>query len=255
MSTTVRSRPMLARIAEKQRSARRRRWFKVAVVVAVVLVVVGAVAAALFTPALGVRSIDVVGLTTLTEDDVVDAAGVRLGDPMLLVDPGGIRDRVEAIPEVASVHVVRKWPGSVLIDLREREAVALVAVTGGDGMQRFRAVDSTGYDFADVDDRPPGLPLIAIDPQGIDTAGRIRAAVEVVLTLPEYLRAAITSVAADSPDDVRFMLANGDEIRWGSAERPEDKAAALSVLVARAAAVGEDVAVFDVRSPDVPTTS
>lgn len=251
MSTTLRNRPMLTRIAEKKKSDRRRRWLKIVIVVATVLVIGGTVAAVLLTPALGVRSIEVVGVTSLTEDEVVDAARVKAGDPMLLVDPGGIRERVSDMPEVAAVRVVRKWPSTVRIELREREAVALVAV----GENAWRAVDVAGYDFADVTERPAELPVIAIDPRGIDTAGRIKAAVDVVRTLPEYLRAGITTVSADSPDDVRFMLTNGDEIRWGSSERPADKAAALAVLVARAAAVGEDVAVFDVRSPDVPTTS
>jgi cell division protein FtsQ len=251
MSTTVRSRPLVARIAERRKSARRRRWLQVALVVVVVLGIIGVAAAALFTPVLGVRSIEVVGLSTLTQDEVVDSARLELGDPMLLVDPGGIHERVSSIPEVASVHVVRKWPSTVRIEIRERVAVALVAV----GENAFRAVDASGHDFAAVEDRPAGLPLIAIDPQGIDTAGRIKAAVDVVLTLPEYLRLAITSVSADSPDDVRFMLTNGDQIRWGSPERADDKAAALAVLVSRTAAVGQDVAVYDVSSPEVPTTS
>ena len=61
------------------------------------------------------RHIDVVGARLVPRDRVLAVARVRLGEPLIRLDTGAVRDRVEAVQEVETVRVERRWPATVRI--------------------------------------------------------------------------------------------------------------------------------------------
>jgi cell division protein FtsQ len=82
------------------------------------------------SPAFATREITVEGLGRLTRDDVLSATGLALGRNVFEVGPEEAAERLERHPWVASAHVVRRLPGTYRIRVRERTAVALLALGG-----------------------------------------------------------------------------------------------------------------------------
>ncbi len=69
----------------------------------------------------------------LTADQLVQWAGVRLGDNLLTVDLARIRRDLELIPQIESVSVERILPHLLRLRVTEREAVARVHAIQPDG--------------------------------------------------------------------------------------------------------------------------
>ncbi|MFC6092435.1 FtsQ-type POTRA domain-containing protein [Saccharothrix sp. BKS2] len=208
------------------------------VAVLVLVVVTATVCTVWFTPALGVREVQVRGVVEMTSAQVVEAAAIRPGTPLARVDGGEVAARVRALPRVADVRVERVLPGVVRLTVDERDPVGVV--TGPDGAH---LVDATGRDYATVAQPPAGLPELKA------SGDALTAVVGVVTQLPEALRSEVLVVSADSPSGVRLTLSAGREVRWGSADDTPRKAAVLDVLLTR------DGSVFDVSSPQLPTVS
>lgn len=223
----------------------RRRVVRPAVVLAVLVTVVGgAVWAAWSSPLLAVRSVTVKGTSRLSPADVLAAARVPIGRSLLGIDPGRIQARVAALPAVGAVSVDRDWPHRLVITVTERRPVAVVTSSAG-----AQLVDAAGVAFATTDQAPAGLlPLVlgAAVPGAGDADAR--AALAVWSQLPRPLRAAVRSIAAPSPVDVTLHLTDRRTVVWGDPGETARKLAVLRALMVTRATV------YDVSTPDVPTT-
>jgi cell division protein FtsQ len=233
--------------ADRSRSTRRReptrrrilarRWGALAVILglaALFLVV-------LFTPLLGVRTVDVSGNESLTADAVRGAAQVPMGDPMLRLDTDSIIARVARLPRVAGVDVVREWPSTVLIEVTERDPIGVLTTASG-----VHLVDATGFDYATVPAAPPGLPVIQL-PSASPNDPLTRAVVSVLSALPAQVRPQVISIGAQTAGSVQFGMAGGRTVRWGSADDSARKSAVLAALLSQPGKV------YDVSSPTLPT--
>jgi cell division protein FtsQ len=191
----------------------------------------------------GVRhvAVDSSGARRVSAAQVRDAAGIVSGTPLLRLDSAAVIHRVEQIPAVRSASVRRDWPRGVVITVTERTPAAVRV--RGDG---FVLVDRSGVAFADVPRRPRDLPLVTA-PIGA-TASAVRAALDVLDSVPPSVRDQVRTVRATSTEDVRLELTRGRTVIWGSTERGDRKGAVLAVLLARKATV------YDVSAPDAPTT-
>jgi cell division protein FtsQ len=213
------------------------------VAVALVLGTLGLLYGVYFTPLLGVRSVQVLGTKDLSQKQVLDAAAVSSGSPMLTINLAGIRDRVAMLNRVASVNVSRSWPGTVRIDVAERVAVGVIKAPDG-----AHLVDHTAKDFATVSSAPAGLPDLQLpraDP-GDPTAV---AVVQVLMAVPDKVRAEVLSVSAKSPNSVVLALSAGRQVRWGGSADSTRKAGVLTALMTQPGKV------YDVSSPQLPTIS
>jgi cell division protein FtsQ len=209
----------------------------------VFLGVIAIAVAVLYTPLLGVNSVEVSGNVALTTNQVSTTAEVPMGTPMLRLDTGSIKTRVAALPRVATVDVVREWPSTVLIEVTERHAVATFVGPGG-----VHLVDSTGDDFATVATAPPGLPTLAVA-HVAPTDPVTQSVFSVLAAVPAQLRPELVTIAANTPGGVQFSLNNGKTIIWGDASDSAQKAAVLAALLTRPGKV------YDVSAPDLPTVS
>ena len=191
---------------------------------------------------LGVARVEVVGAGRVPEAQVLRAADVRPGTPMLRVDTAGAARRVLALRPVRAAQVDRVWPRLVRITVRERVAAAVAPRGSG-----WALVDRTGVDFASVAGRPRGLPVVSAP---VDQGPRaLRATLDVLDALSPGVRAQVRQVRAASTDRITLQLTRGRSVEWGSAGRSARKAAVLQVLLTRKARV------YDVSAPDMPTTS
>jgi cell division protein FtsQ len=226
------------------RRVRARRWSRLRVLLVVVLLTAagGLVAWVLLASSLfGVSSVRVEGTGRVSPAQVRGVAGIQSGTPLARLDTAAVAARVAALPAVRTVDVRRTWPRGVAIVVRERVPAAVrVRGTG------FALVDRSGVVFAEVARRPKGLPLVTA-PIGAG-APALRAALDVLDSVPLPVRGQVRTVRAANEQDVRLSLTRGRTVLWGTPERGSRKGAVLAVLLSRKATV------YDVSAPDAPTT-
>ncbi|TDC24332.1 FtsQ-type POTRA domain-containing protein [Streptomyces sp. 8K308] len=193
------------------------------------------------------------GPRNLTEDQVLEAAGVPLDSPMISLDKDAIRHRLlDRLPRLESVEVVRAWPHGVGLRVTERQAEVLIPV--GD---RYIEVDEGGVRFGEVAEPIAGVPLLELDLDegpGLRRFGEDgirREAVAVALSLPDVVREDLRVIRAASFDSVTLELTGDRTVFWGSSEDPEAKAEALAAVMEAAG----DARHFDVSAPTVPAVS
>ncbi len=194
-----------------------------------------------FTPVMSARSIIVTGIGAVSRDEVLGAAQVRLGTPLLQIDTDGVADRVAAIRRVASARVQRQYPSALRITVVER--VPVVVKDFADGPHLF---DRDGVDFATAPPPPPALPYIDVDNPG-PTDPATKAALAVLTALRPEIVAQVGRIAAPSVASITLTLADGRTVIWGTNERTEEKAEKLAALLTQPGRT------YDVSSPDLPT--
>ncbi len=193
-----------------------------------------------FTPVMSARSIIVAGIGAVTRDEVLGAAQVRLGTPLLQINTDGVADRVAAIRRVASARVQRQYPSALRITIVER--VPLVVRDFPDGPHLY---DRDGVDFATAPP-PPALPYIDVDNPGPSNPAT-KAALAVLLALRPEVVAQVSRIAAPSVASITLTLTDGRTVIWGTNERTEEKAQKLAALLTQPGRI------YDVSSPDLPT--
>jgi len=199
-----------------------------------------------------VRSIQVNGTHLVPRAEVLAAAGVPDGLPLIRVNTAAVAVRIERIPQIESAQVSRAWPTGVTISVRERTPV--LAVASGRG---YQLIDRFGVAVEAA--RPPlRMPRFVLPP-GSQSAGsqalaslrgspEVYAAAAVLRELPASLASKVAEVAAPSPSDVRLTLSGGVTIVWGSTDRPAAKARELGVLMRIRARS------YDVSAPETAMT-
>ena len=217
---------------------------------ALLVLVLGLAWVLLFSSALAARDIAVTGSTNLSADEVIDAAHVPWGRPLARLDLGQISRNTAAVPSVRDVHVYRRWPHTVEIEILERKPVAVVA---GSLPGDWFFLDAHGVQFG-LAGAPRGPGADKVDhnrlPAVTAVAGSAaaRAAGEVIVSLPVALGNQVISVQAASPDAVVLTLPHHQKVMWGNSARPQRKAAVLEALL-----VARPSSLYDVSSPDTPT--
>jgi cell division protein FtsQ len=194
-----------------------------------------------FSPVLGVRSVEIVGNVTVPAESIRHTAAVPELHPLATVDLDGVRERVQSIRQVAGARVDRVWPGTLRIEVVEREPVAQVPAGG-----QVALIDKLGVVIEVKDVAPPMLPVLSV-PRPAAGDPVTMAALKVVGTLPGSIAGRVRQVSATTAEDVTMTLSDGRTIIWGGVDRAEAKARILASLLERRAEV------YDVSSPDVVT--
>lgn len=208
--------------------------------VLLVIVGVGLALVLYFTPAMSARNIVVTGTGTVTREEVLDAAQVRIGTPLLQINTNQVADQVAAIRRVASARVQRQYPSALRITIVERVPVAVKDFA--DGPHLF---DRDGVDFA-TGPPPPALPYLDVADPG-PTDPTTKAALQVLLALRPEVAGQVGRVAAPSVASITLTLGDGRVVIWGTTDRTEEKAEKLAALLTQPGKT------YDVSSPDLPT--
>ena len=208
--------------------------------VALVVAFVGLGLLLYFTPIMAARNVVITGLGSVTQDEIIAAAGVKQGTPLLQVNTDDVAERVAAIRRVATARVQREYPSTLRITVVER--VPVVVKDYPDGPHLF---DKDGVDFATA---PPPSNLAYLDtdnPGPSDPA--TKAALAVMTALPPDVAGQVARVSAPSVAAITLTLGDGREVVWGTTDRTEEKAQKLAALLTQPGHT------YDVSSPDLPT--
>jgi cell division protein FtsQ len=248
MTATQHARPTVAGRPPGPRASRRfgsGRW-KTALIVAAGATLLGGAAWALFGSSLfAVRSVQLSGLGPIPRRQVLAAARITIGTPLISVDTNAIARRVDRLTLVQSAQVRRSWPDAIVITTVPRRPV--FAVRAGD---RYDVMDSYGVILGH--EPRPGGGLVLLTAQGMSASALrgdagVRAAGTVVRTLPAWLRLRLTEVRTRGAV-VILILRPGLEVVWGTAASEAAKAETLAVLMRTKAAY------YDVSDPHSAVT-
>jgi cell division protein FtsQ len=211
-------------------------------ILSVVLIVVTAGLGLLlyFTPIMSARDVVITGLGAVPQEEVISAAAVNPGTPLLQIDTDSVADRVATIRRVASARVQRLYPSTLRITVVER--VPVVVKDYADGPHLF---DRDGVDFATATP-PPGLPYLDADNPG-PSDPPTKAALQVMTALRPEVAGQVSRISAPSVASITLTLADGREVVWGTTDRTEEKAQKLAALLTQPGRT------YDVSSPDLPT--
>jgi len=225
-------------------------WKPVLFGLAAVAIVAGVAWALLGSRLLVVRSVQVTGAgSQVSRAQVLAAARIPAGLPLIRVDTAAVARRVDGIRQVQSTQVSRRWPSTVVISIRLRTPVFAVAVPGG-----YALLDAYGVNVRDSARRPPRLPLLQLAAGTGGAAGlsslrpMASAGAAVLRELPPRIARRVAVVSAPTPAEVSLQLANGAVIVWGDASRSAEKAKELALLMRTHASL------YDVSAPGTAVT-
>ncbi len=185
-----------------------------------------------------VEEVTVEGRRHASQAQLLQAVGVQRGDAMLDFSPQAAQRRLEALGWVASAHVERHLPGSILVRIVEREPYAVWQIGN-----QARVIDAEGRVLSDDTESLP-LPRV----QGSGANMHARRMIELLRSMPE-LRDRTAEMIRVGNRRWSLRLHSGTEVKLpGGLEE-----AALRRLAEQQASIGlldRPVAVIDLRLPD-----
>jgi cell division protein FtsQ len=186
------------------------------------------------SPLLDLDHVRIVGVNGAQVREVQRAVGLETGTAMFELDLGAAEEALNSRPWVRTALVERDWPGTVVVTVEARIAVAQI------GLQNERTmVDAAGVAFATASNPDPSLPWIAtestaelgaIDPVAL-------AGLPVALALTDDLIPWIESVVVLSKADsagrplLEIELIGGVVVELGTAELIDDQVQALRSIL------------------------
>lgn len=189
---------------------------------------------------LALKEVLVQGRGRTSQEELMAALDLKLGAPILALDPAVLRARLEALPWVARATVERRLPDTLFIAVEEREPLALwqqdgsiVLIDSGGAVIRDPAIAG----FAD-------LPLVV----GEGANGRAAELMELLALAPE-LAPRVRAAVWVGERRWNLRLDNGVDVRL-----PEENGAAawleLAELQRRHGLLDRDLVAIDLRQPD-----
>lgn len=227
--------PVDPRIDARRKDIRSRRRLRVWITIGVVVVLFAAAFGVSRSSLLDVDEVEVIGARRTGANQVLEAAGVEPGTPLLGLDLAGPRRSIAALPWVDQVRSSRTWGGKVTFDVTERTAVAQVPVEAQiPGEQSWAVVDLQGR-VLQVDPIRGQLPVVLFGP--VPEPGEWLG--ERSLPLLEASHALVPlqdeGIGAISWVDRRLIvdLPGVGHAYWGGRDDPRGKAVALATFLAR----------------------
>lgn len=215
--------------AAQSRESRRRRFLWLALALAMTMLC-GYLATR--SELLDVDRLEVTGAHRTDVAEILSAAGVRTGEPLVGLDLAGARSRIARLPWVKEVYSTRSWEGVVRFTVTERSAVAALAIPGA-----WAVVEENGR----VLSVGPGMAEAAIPILGLNVAHATpgdwldvnqRAAVAVASALYEPVRSAVRAIEV-RPDGYALDLHNSGRVLLGDAGDLPAKVLAVHTFIER----------------------
>lgn len=172
------------------------------------------------------QTVEVKGNRRVTKEEVLQLAAVERGLNLWQVDIRGIVTRLQTHPLIDQVFVARRWPHTLVITVREREAMALLPADEG-----FFVIDGEGYIMERVSNISQlELPLISgikldrnTGPGSQLTGAGLESALAVLNQLPLDARQQIAEIEAREPDNLLLYLPGRIKVKFGDSNDAQGK--------------------------------
>ncbi len=180
------------------------------------------------------HSVSLSGNARTSEGLVLEALDIPDDQALLLYDIDAAEEAVGALPWVSTVRIVRQWPGTVQVVLRERGVAA--AIGRPDGTEWVVLAD----DGVVVERRatPPGRVPLIVGTDAMVTGARIGQpvdeaahALEIALDVPGQLDPWITTWSIDNSGALTAELIGSAQANFGSLEDPQTQFVSLASIL------------------------
>ena len=151
-----------------------------------------------------VAEISVTGRNKTNAAEILKAVSVKIGDPILELDPVATKTELERLPWVETATVLRRLPGKILIEITERSPAAI-----WQNNKQLFLIDKTGKVLSDtIPNEFKNLPMIV----GSDAASAVTDILTLLTAEPEISQRldAATRVSGRRWD---LKLKNGVDIK------------------------------------------
>jgi cell division protein FtsQ len=224
--------------------SRRRRWF---IAIGAVLALALFVTVGIFSPALNLQKITVVGAQRLDPAAVSASLGEQLGKPLALVDQQGVQDALSQFTLIQEYSIETLPPHELLVRIVERKPV--LNLKRGES---FDLVDPAGVVIQSAPERIAGYPIGEALVVDVNSAA-FSAAAQSLAYMQADLAAQVDVASATTDQDVTFKLASGLTIIWGSAEKSARKSVLVNTMLT--ALAGRSISTINVSSTEAPVFS
>jgi cell division protein FtsQ len=188
----------------------------------------------------GITEITLTGQMHVKEGEILAAAGVTPATSLLLLDAEDTRQRIAALPWIASVTVQKLYPGRLVVEVKERDAFALWQRHG-----RLQVIASDGTVIAPhTDPRFNNLPLVV----GPGAETRAKAFFDLLDRYP-VVRGEVRAAVLVAERRWNLRLKNGIDVRLPETGI-EAALARLTELDRTRRLMSRDVVTIDMRMPD-----
>lgn len=214
----------------RDRVRRSRRWW----VLVGLLGLIGGVVAILEAPFFEARSVQISGIARTSEGAVLDRLAIPDDQALVMYSTSAAGERLAGLPWVQEVSVIRQWPSTVRVVIREHPVTAAVGTADGSSWAVL------GADRVVVEHRltpPSGVPLVVAPDAMVDAAvlGEPLEGVERVYALalgvPDQLAPWITTWTLDDDAVVHANLVGSAVVDFGPSEDERTQFVSLASLL------------------------
>lgn len=218
------------------------------------LVLAAALLALARSPLLRVREVRVEGVTHGSPARIVRLSGLAEGEPLVGLDTGAVRARIERDPWVARAEIDVDLPSTVTIRVTERVPIAVVDLGSGPVL-----VDAQGGVIARG--AGPGLPQIDLAPPRLERLGAgdargprpsVGTVARALGALPRAVLEQVVRARFTPGSGLELVLRDGVRVRYGQPGELEAKAEALAQVLRWARGAGARLRTINVMAPSVP---
>lgn len=108
---------------------RRNNFFKNSIFIPFILLIAALIILA-FSPLFDITKIKIEGNSILTENTILNVSGIKEGQNILRINKNEIKQNIETLPYIDEVSIKRNWPDTLVISIKEKEAIAKIATVG-----------------------------------------------------------------------------------------------------------------------------
>ena len=180
------------------------------------------------------HSVRLSGNARTSEGLVLDALAIPQDQALLLYDINAAEEAVGALPWVSEVNVVRQWPGTVQVVIRERGVAASIGRPDG---SEWVVLAEDGVVVERRATPPGGVPLI-VGTNALVTSARIghpvdeaTHALEIALDVPGQLDPWITTWSLDDTGALTAELVGSAQANFGAFEDPRTQFVSLASIL------------------------
>ena len=234
------------RIQARRTVVRSRRRLRVWITIGVIVVLAAAAYGVTQSPLLDVDQVEVIGARHTSTAQVLEAAGIEPGRPLLGLNLSGPRRAIAALPWVDQVRSSRTWGGKVTFDITEREAIAQIPIG-----EEWAVTDRQGR-VLQVNPIRGSLPVVLFSPVPQpggwlpESALPLLVASEALIPLQRLDIGAISLMEGEVVVD----LTGEALVYWGGQDDPHGKADALARILAEVDMTC--VMTVDLNIPELP---
>lgn len=173
-----------------------------------------------------INKISVIGNQQLESGDIVKVSGLALGQNIFKANLSKAEKNITLNPLIKNVHLKRKLPNEIELEVNERQAVALIA-----DKNQFLELDKDGIYLSSTKNiTKVNYPIITGDkvlsgkPGDKIASEKITTAIKYINALPEDVRSTILEINVQ--DKNRIIMYNLDkyQVRLGGSDKIEEKA-------------------------------